>query len=130
MKNYYLTLLLLCLSCKKKSSYSNEKISNEKLDTVEVVKKDSIINDSIKQLKAYESLIINEVNKSPDSIIYDYLNFTTNYPNSFWKEDIIERISNVDSIRKFWSKEDGWKLLNIKPTKDMQDINCPSSFNF
>jgi len=120
MKGYYLIILLLCFSCNKKGNHtiidSNNKINIKK--------------DSIKQFKEYQDLIINEKNKSPDSIISGYLKFSTTYPNSFWKQEIIKRISNIDSIRKYWSKKDGWKLLEIKPTKDIQNISCPSSFNF
>lgn len=127
---FSLIIILLCLSCNQ-SRDSRKHFSNPDVKvTNESLKKDSLVIDSIHQRKLYESLISSEINKGPDSIISDYSNFLKSYPKSIWKKEILDRISTIDSIREFWSKKDGWKLLGLKPAKDMENISCPSSFNF
>lgn len=132
MKKYNLLILILILtvSCTKRNdvillrSELNElKNSHKSLDK----ELDSIKKLYVMPFKLYESIVINEKELEPDSIIHDYKQLIDKYPNSFWKHESEIRIKNIEMRKKYWTKKDGWKLDDFpkKPLVDEQTISCP-----
>ncbi|MEM6517001.1 MAG: hypothetical protein AAF688_12515 [Bacteroidota bacterium] len=132
MKTFKIIMLaFICSqSCteQKKESGLNEKLnkiisSNENLER----RLDSINNNFVRPFETYERIVNQERENHPDSTITKYKSLIKKYPNSFWKHESEKRIKNIEKRKKYWTKENGWKLEDIpkKPNFDEQVISCP-----
>lgn len=124
-------ILFLFLSCKKENK-EDDFLSKELNELLNSNKKLNAELDSLKKLyinpfKQYENIVLDERKNNPDSIINEYEKLIKNHPNSFWKHESERRIKNIEKIKKYWTKKNGWKLNDIpkKPLNDEQSISCP-----
>ncbi len=122
-------LVFSIISCKNNNSEIgklNQKLNKVLITNNELIKRiNSIDSKFITPYLTYEEAVLNEYKRSPDSIISIYQNIIKKFPNSFWSHEAKKRINNVEKRRVLWSKEKGWKLLKIKPFKNLEVISCP-----
>jgi hypothetical protein len=131
MKIFCITFITLIFfnSCQQNKNdlknLKNElKVTGENYEKLEL-EIDEIKNNYLKPFEMFEKSVLEEKNKRPDSSIREYKKIIEMFPNSYWSHESKRRIENINNRKHLWSEEEGWNLLNIKPTKDIETILCP-----
>ena len=133
------TLILLTLMSLITLSCNNQKEKIEELESQVVTLKEEnkVLEEKLKTLnenfvdplKLFQESVLNEKERSPDSIIAVYRTLISKYPGSYWKHEAEKRIKKVESNRAYWSEENGWDFSNTKippkPKYGEEVISCP-----
>lgn len=124
---YLFFAILITFSCEKKSNQNtNEVIANDEVSKLK--KEKESISLELKKYKIIEDNFRNEFIISPDSSNSIYNKIIIDYPNSFIKDFAVSRIKKIQENKKFWSKEDGWKIdkngILLKPKKNIGKQVC------
>jgi uncharacterized FlgJ-related protein len=136
MKNIFVFILIISLFTSCSNSNKMKDLEN-RITTIE--NQNKILMDSLKSVNAeflkpfkiYRKIVLSELKKSPNQIISDYEFLIKNYPNSFWQHEAKKRMENIETRKKYWSVEEGWKLpKKIKKPElteiiEITTISCP-----
>ena len=128
MKIFNYLIFIIVLGCKNNNTQLREQLNELKYSQENLVKElDSIRDFHITPFKIYESIILEEKESNPDSLINRYNIFINKYPHSFWRHEAERRIKNIVNRKKYWTEENGWEFDDIpkKPKFDQHVISCP-----
>lgn len=127
--SFAIAIVLLLNGCQKEDkdidAIKNQLNKVEKNYQVLRAEIDLINRAYVDPYKIFEKVVRQELEKSPDTIILLYKKIIEKYPNSYWSHESKRRIDNILKRRHLWSEKDGWKLLNIKPSANIEPITCP-----
>jgi len=128
MKNTFVIILtlLLVVSCNKTdkiNSLENQLTDIKSQNRILVDSLNSVNTKFVKPFTIYEKIVLSESKNSPNQIISDYEFLIKKYPNSFWEDEAKKGIKNIESRKKYWSENDGWK--SSKKSKQTQKPRKP-----
>jgi len=120
----FVFIFFSCNDSNKKDVILLKKEISSKEQKIKELKK---INDTLvfcfkNPLEVFNAIKKTELMNPPDSIIKEYELLVKEYPNTFWSGIAKERIEIINSKRKYWSINKGWKILKLKPISDAKLI--------